>query len=181
MECKDCSGEGPTPEVEQPCTNRLLPPTPRCGTHRQTTAVCLSQAGLPHSPSLGSGPLCSCCQGSWETHDTVRRYGREREMTEQKGYMPCALSLPSIVDSIQAPCATVNEAKMAAAFSTFVTSCAIAVAMPSTQDTAEAVGSPKMLRANLPSAIISVRAYLRTYKVCTKHTNNIANGNESSS
>ena len=104
MACKDCSGEGPTPEVEQSCPNRLLPPTPRCGTHRQTTAVCLSQAGLPHSPSLGSGLLCSCCQGSWETHDTVRRYGREREMTEQKGYMPCALSLPSIVDSIQALC-----------------------------------------------------------------------------
>ena len=52
--------------------------------------------------------------------------------------------------------------------STFVTSCAIAAATPSTQDAAEAVGNPKMLRENLPSAIMSVRAYLCT--MCVPNT-----------
>lgn len=113
---------------------------------------------------------------------------RERQQ-EQKEYMPLLFYYPSkwpcaeylvcknhSVHSIRALCATVSGETMAAAFSTFVTSCAIAVAMPSTQEAAEAVGSPKMLRANLPSAIISVRAYLRMYKVCTKHANNTSRG-----
>ena len=42
--------------------------------------------------------------------------------------------------------------------------------MPSTQDAAEVVGNPKMLRENLPRAIISVRAYLQ---VCNIHRDKV--------